>query len=64
MNREKLERHLRQYGCELHHHGGNHDIWWNPANEKQASVPRHRTLKKGTARAICRELDVPIPRGS
>ena len=63
MNRRMLERHLRQHGCELHHHGGNHDIWWNPANEKIASVPRHGTVKKSTAKGVCRELEVPPPVG-
>ena len=63
MNRRKLERHLRNHGCEFHHHGGSHDIWWNPANEKQSSDPRHRTVKNGTAKAICRELEIPPPDG-
>jgi mRNA interferase HicA len=61
MNRRDLERHLRTHGCVLHHHGANHDIWVNPRNLAQASVPRHRRLKKGTAIGICRRLGVPLP---
>jgi hypothetical protein len=63
VDRRKLEQHLREHGCEFHHHGGKHDVWWNPANEQMTSVPRHRTVKKSTARAICRQLDVPRPDG-
>ena len=63
MNRRNFEEHLRDHGCEFHHRGGKHDIWWNPSNEKLSSVPRHRTLRKGTVRAVCRELNVPRPDG-
>jgi hypothetical protein len=61
MDRRKLEEHLRDHDCEFHHHGGKHDVWWNPATGDMASIPRHRTLKKGTARGICRDLQVPLP---
>jgi predicted RNA binding protein YcfA (HicA-like mRNA interferase family) len=56
-----LERHLRSHGCELYREGSKHSIWWNPAKRKTTSVPRHRELKEFTARAICRQLEVPIP---
>ena len=26
MKRRDLEKHLREHGCELHHHGGRHDV--------------------------------------
>jgi hypothetical protein len=61
MNRREFESHLRQHECELHHHGGRHDVWLNRANLAQAPVPRHRKLKKGTVRGICRILQIPIP---
>jgi hypothetical protein len=63
MDRRNLEKHLRCYGCFLHHHGGNHDIWLNPRNLKQAPMPRHRKIKRGTARGICRILEIPKPPG-
>ncbi|HEV3383994.1 MAG TPA: type II toxin-antitoxin system HicA family toxin [Gemmata sp.] len=63
MERRKLEAHLRRHGCKLHHHGRKHDVWWNPETEAMASIPRHRTLKKHTARGICRELGVLPPDG-
>ncbi|MBY0512536.1 MAG: type II toxin-antitoxin system HicA family toxin [Gemmataceae bacterium] len=63
MNRRELEEYLRGLGCELLRHGKKHDVWWNPATEAQATIPRHRTLRKPTAKAICRELGVPPPDG-
>jgi hypothetical protein len=63
MNRRKLEAHLRGHGCTLHHHGSKHDVWGNPANGKVAPVPRHKQVKKGTVRSICRILDIPVPDG-
>jgi hypothetical protein len=63
MNRQQFEEHLREHGCVLRHHGGKHDIWSNPANLTQAPVPRHRVLKRGTVRGICRILGIPRPPG-
>ncbi|MBN1855075.1 MAG: type II toxin-antitoxin system HicA family toxin [Pirellulales bacterium] len=63
VNRIELERHLREHGCFLHHHGGHHDIWINPENMRKVSVPRHQEIKKGTVRGICHRLDVPTPNG-
>lgn len=63
MNRRKLERHLLDHGCEFDHHGGRHDVWRNPVAEVEASIPRHRTVRKGTVRSICRTLGVPVPDG-
>jgi mRNA interferase HicA len=63
MKRRELERHLRDHGCEFHHSGGKHDVWWNPNTGAMASMPRHRTVKKPTARGICRDLGVPLTPG-
>ncbi|MDX1947850.1 MAG: type II toxin-antitoxin system HicA family toxin [Pirellulaceae bacterium] len=56
-----MERHLRTHGCLLHHHGANHDVWLNPVNLRKSSVPRHKEIKNGTVRGICRALDIPKP---
>ena len=56
-----LERHLRAHGCRFHREDGAHTIWLNPASGKITSVPRHREIKEGTARAICRQLEIPRP---
>jgi mRNA interferase HicA len=53
-----LGRHLRAHGCELLREGGRHAIWWNPENQKRASVPRHRQLPATTAKAICVQLGI------
>ena len=62
MNRSALERHLRQHGCGLVRNG-RHAIWENHETGKRAPIPRHRTVKRGLARAICRQLGVPLPDG-
>jgi mRNA interferase HicA len=49
MKRRQLERHLRDHGCALHHHGAKHDVWLNPVTLAQAPVPRHNLIKRGTA---------------
>ena len=61
MNRKKLERHLKDHGCFFHHHGGDHDVWWNAHEVRSAPVPRHKEVAAYTARAICRELGIPVP---
>lgn len=63
MDRRQLEEHLREHGCVLHHHGAKHDVWVNPANLAQTSVPRHNQIKRGTVRGICRILGIRRPPG-
>jgi mRNA interferase HicA len=53
-----VERRLRRHGCVLEREGAAHSIWSNPAPRKIASVPRHREIKEGTVRAICRQLEI------
>jgi predicted RNA binding protein YcfA (HicA-like mRNA interferase family) len=61
MKRTDLERNLRRQGCQFLREGGRHSIWWNPANRKVSSIPRHREINDSTARKICRDLEVPEP---
>jgi mRNA interferase HicA len=56
-----LERHLRHQGCVLYREGGGHSVGFNPTLHKIASVPRHREIKEGTVRAICKQLEIPRP---
>jgi predicted RNA binding protein YcfA (HicA-like mRNA interferase family) len=63
MNREKLEKHLREHGCVIDHQGSDHAIWRNPANESQTVVPRHSEINTFTARGICKQLGIPKPAG-
>jgi mRNA interferase HicA len=61
VKREDLLRHLRGQGCRPLREGGSHSIWFNPANGKKASIPRHREVNDYTARAVCRQLNVQDP---
>jgi len=61
LKRLDLERHLSAHGCFLAREGGNHSIWKNPITGKVAPIPRHREVKEGTIRAVCRQLDIPKP---
>jgi mRNA interferase HicA len=61
MKRIDLERHLRGQGCLLYRQGSEHSIWLNPSQRKIASVPRHKEIKAGTVRAICKQLEIPPP---
>ncbi|MCC6224158.1 MAG: type II toxin-antitoxin system HicA family toxin [Thermoleophilia bacterium] len=57
----ELERHLIDHGCERVRHGARHDVWRSPNAERPVTVPRHREIPLGTARAICRQLGIPDP---
>ena len=61
MKLRELERHLRAHGWVLFREGGAHTVWLNPSNRKIASVPRHREIKEGTVRGICKQLEIPQP---
>lgn len=61
MKRREVERHLGACGCSFAREGGRHTLWKNPANGKVAPVPRHREIKEGTVKAICKQLDIPSP---
>jgi predicted RNA binding protein YcfA (HicA-like mRNA interferase family) len=59
INRRDLERHLRAHGCVPVREGRRHAVWENPQTGRRSTVPRHRELPLGTARAICTQLGVP-----
>lgn len=63
MKRRDLERHLLLHGCELLRHGSKHDVWWKPATGRRSTVPRHAVIARGTVRAICNQLEIPLPDG-
>jgi len=58
VKRKELLKYLNEQGCQLLREGRSHSVWMNPANEQQASIPRHREINSFTARAICRQLGV------
>jgi mRNA interferase HicA len=59
IKRQDLIRHLEANGCVLLRQGANHEIWLNRRRKRRAPVPRHRGIPKGTAKSICRLLDIP-----
>jgi mRNA interferase HicA len=63
VKRRDLERYLRSQDAELLREGARHSVWaiGGPDSERMAAVPRHREIKPGTVRAICKELEIPPP---
>ena len=58
MKRKDLLRHLKSHGCLLHREGGKHSIYWNPADRKTSSIPRHTEIQDFLARKICKDLGI------
>jgi hypothetical protein len=61
MKLAELERHPRQQVRVLYREGGAHSIWLNATLYKIASISRHREIKEGTVRAICKQLEITWP---
>lgn len=61
MKRRALLDHLRQHGCRLRREGANHSVYWNPANGRISTVPRHTEIDNNLARKICKDLGIPEP---
>jgi len=40
--------------------GKKHSLFYNPKTNKSVTVPRHKEINSFTARAICKDLDIPI----
>jgi mRNA interferase HicA len=62
MKRVDLLRYLREQGCEFVREGGRHSWWWNPAQNKRSSVPRHNEIDNDLAKKICKDLGIPVIR--
>lgn len=56
MKRRELIREPEEAGCILHRHGKRHDIYRNPADGRQAPVPRHREIAETLCTIIRRQL--------
>ncbi len=61
MKRRDLLRYLAQNGCHLLREGGKHSVYYNPANNRTSTVPRHREIQEFLARKICGDLGLPEP---
>ncbi|MCK6621059.1 MAG: type II toxin-antitoxin system HicA family toxin [Calditrichaceae bacterium] len=62
MKRKALLKHLEKHGCRLYREGAKHTLYWNPANNKVTTIPRHSELFDFLAVKICKDLDVPPPK--
>lgn len=61
MTYRELRRKLERLGCMFVRQGhGSHEIWRNPANGGQTTIPRHgnRDLARGTLHEIRRDLGI------
>jgi mRNA interferase HicA len=61
MKRTVLVKHLQQHGCQLLREGARHSVYWNPADGRTSTVPRHTEIDNMLARKICHNLDIPPP---
>jgi len=61
MRRRDLLAHLRTNGCELMREGAKHSVYWNPANRRTSTVPRHTEIGEALVSKICRDLGIPSP---
>jgi mRNA interferase HicA len=64
VKRRALLRHLDRHGCVIVREGRRHTIMQNPANGAESQIPRHREIKTGTAKGICKDLGVEAPQES
>jgi mRNA interferase HicA len=61
MKRVDLIAHLKKCGCRFVRQGGNHEIYANQSGSEITAIPRHREIKKFTAKQICKDLDISFP---
>jgi hypothetical protein len=61
MNRRQFLKYLAEHNCYEDHEGALHTIVKNFSNGCTSALPRHRELKRGTVRAICKDLEIPPP---
>jgi len=64
LKRRDLVRALEAGGCVLHRHGKRHDIYRNPANGRQAPVPRHREIADTLCSIIRRQMGLDHDAGA
>lgn len=62
MKRLELIKHVLAHGCIILREGGSHTALFNPANQKQTILGRHREIDNNMARVICKQLGIPSMR--
>ena len=56
MKQGNFIKELVDSGCYLKRHGNKHDIYANPANDKQTPIPRHSEIKDTLCQLIRKQL--------
>ena len=46
VKRNKFIKHLNKHHCQLHRHGGKHDVFENTNTKKKTTIPRHPQIDK------------------
>jgi predicted RNA binding protein YcfA (HicA-like mRNA interferase family) len=64
MKRKDFLRHLESYGCEFLREGGSHTIYVNRLVQRSSAISRHREVNDLLVRKICRDLQIPEPKGT
>ncbi|AMJ64925.1 type II toxin-antitoxin system HicA family toxin [Hymenobacter sp. PAMC 26628] len=59
MKRLELVKHILVNGCIILREGGNHTALFNPTNQRQTILARHREIDNNMARIICKQLGIP-----
>ena len=59
MKRRALLKHLKEHGREFFRKGKEHSVYWDPANRRVTTVPRHVEVLGHLARKICKDLGIP-----
>ncbi|MCK4576131.1 type II toxin-antitoxin system HicA family toxin [candidate division WOR-3 bacterium] len=60
MKRKALIQYLIKNGCVIEREGKKHTLYYNPTTNKSATIPRHREINTFTAKAICKDLGIPV----
>ena len=61
MKLRDLERHLLANGARKVGEGAKHTKWRSADGANASAVPRHTEIGPGLVRAICRQLQIPMP---
>jgi len=61
MKRKDVVRHLNENGCILKREGGSHSVFFNNANKKTSTVPRHNEINDYLVKKICKDLEIKNP---
>ncbi|MBI4721981.1 MAG: type II toxin-antitoxin system HicA family toxin [Candidatus Stahlbacteria bacterium] len=60
MKRAVFLRYLIKNGCYFEREGKKHTLFYNPRTDKSVTIPRHSEINTFTAKAICKDLGIPI----